>query len=446
MSIFGALFSGVSGLNAQAQAMGIISDNISNVNTIGYKKTATQFSTLVTQSATVSRYSPGGVRSAPNQLIDRQGLLQASASATDLAIAGNGFFVVNTEANPTAISGDYRYTRAGSFSPDENGNLRNAAGLYLRGWKIDDTGNITTNRSDLTATETVNIRGLTGSATPSTEITLKANLQASQSINTAVSGGTYSAGDIANGTTTPDFERSVQIFDSQGQTHTLTFGMLKNTTANQWLTEIYVKPASDVNTTAHPNGLIASGTIAFNADGSLDLTNTSNALKSLTIQYAASSGVSNSSLTIDYGTDGKTDGFTQFDAPSQLISSDVNGAVFGTLRGVEVNEDGVMTAIFDNGTRQDIYKLPIATFPNANGLGNKSGNAYIQTSQSGDFTLNEAGIGGAGKIAPSALEASTVDLAEEFADMIITQRAYSASGKVITTADQMLDELIRLKR
>ena len=124
----------------------------------------------------------------------------------------------------------------------------------------------------------------------------------------------------------------------------------------------------------------------------------------------------------------------------------MNGALFGSLSSVNINEQGVVVANFDNGITKNLYKLPLATFTNANGLQAKTGNAFISTDDSGDFNLQEASVGGAGLVASSSLEASTVDLAEEFTNMIITQRAFSASARIITTADEMLEELIRLKR
>ena len=446
MSLYGALFSGVSGLAAQSQAMGMISDNIANVYTIGYKKTQAQFKTLVTQSATSTTYSPGGVQSRPSQLIDQQGLLQASASDSDLALAGDGFFVVNSLANPTPIDGEYLFTRAGSFTPDENGNLRNAAGLYLQGWPIDATGNIPSNRSDLSQLETVNINGLTGTAAASTTVSFSANLQASQTINAAVVGATYAVGDLATDTVTPDFERTIQIFDSQGGSRSLTFSFLKDNTANDWLVEVFVEPAADTDLGTHPNGLIASGTMAFNTDGTLDLGGTTAGLLNLAITWDPAIGVDPSAIAVDFGTDATADGMTQYDSASLLESSSTDGSVFGALDSIVFSEEGVVTAVFKNGTRRNINQLPVAVFTNPNGLGNRTGNAYIATTESGALSLNEAGVGGAGLVAPSALEASTVDLAEEFTNMIITQRAYSASGKIITTADEMLDELIRIKR
>lgn len=442
MSIYGAMFSGVSGISAQSQAMGMIADNISNVNTIGYKKTHASFSTLVTTAASATTYSPGGVASNPSSLIDRQGLLQSSASPTDLAISGAGFFVVNTANGQGTNAGSYLFTRAGSFNPDAQGYLRNTADYYLQGWPIDSTGALPSSRTNLTSLETVNIANLTGTATPTSTLSIDANLQSSQAT------AAYTFGDMSAGTVTPHFERTIQIFDSKGGTRGVTMGFFRDNAlaANQWAVEIYANPSTDVT---NPNGLLnAAGTslLAFNTDGTLD-TGTSNIPTTLAITtWAATLGIANSSIAIDWGVDGTSEGMTQFDSASALIKTEVNGAIFGSLSGVQIDEAGLVTAVFDNGTRRDIYKIPIARFPNANGLDNRNGNAYIQTSGSGDLSLLEGAQGGAGKIAASALEASTVDLAEEFTNMIQTQQAYSASSRIITTADEMLDELIRLIR
>ena len=441
MSLYGALFSGVSALSAQSQSMGIIADNITNVNTIGYKTTRADFSTLVTSSGSAAKYSPGGVSSNPTALIDRQGLLQASTSATDLAITGKGFFVVNTAQVPSSSSGTYLYTRAGSFSADSNGYLKNTGGLYLQGYPYDASGALPSNRS-LASMESININNLTGTASPTTTLAISANLNSDQ---TPVA---YTFGDMSAGTVTPDFERSVQIYDSKGGVRALTFGFVRNNAlaANRWSVEIYANPATDVT---NANGLLnAVGTsqLAFNTDGTLDATNTNLPTTLSITTWATALGIANSSIAIDYGTDAQADGLTQFANPSALISSDTNGAVYGALTGVGVSEEGVVTALFDNGTRQDIYKVPMALFPNVNGLEARSGNAYIGSISAGDLTLQDAGTGGSGLIAASNLEASTVDLAEEFSIMIQTQQAYSASARIITSADEMLDELIRLAR
>jgi flagellar hook protein FlgE len=553
MSLFGALFSGVSGLTAQSDALGAISDNITNVDTVGYKRTVDRFSTLVTTPASGTTYTPGGVTVSPLGLVDQQGLLQASSSPTDLGITGNGLFVVNTVINPTATDGQYEFTRAGSFTADSNGNLHNAAGLFLQGWKIDANGNIPLNRSDLTALSTVNINGLTGTATATTAVSIKANLQASQTpgvtnplldsnaaivvaagtdvatatklantntftltsggvtdtftyesgapggvgqfhtygdlvtainatsnltasivngqlvvsgnnpTSTITTGGTlagaggtalftttaaptYTPGDMASGTVTPQFERSLGIFDSQGGTRNLTLAFVKDGTgADQWRAEIFVQPPTDTDQTVHPNGLVASGILAFNTDGTLDGAKTT-LPSALNITWNPSLGVSNSAIALNLGTNGQADGFTQFDTPSQQISSKVNGTIFGAFTGVNVNETGIVTAQFSNGQTRNLFQLPLAVFPNPDGLTNQTGNAYGLTPAAGQVSLLQPETGAAGKISPGTLEASTVDLGTEFTNMIITQRAYSAAGKIITTTDQMLDELIQLKR
>lgn len=444
MSIIAALQSGVTGLNAQSQSMSVIANNISNVSTVGFKASRTAFSTLVTQTVAATGFSTGGVKAESLNFNDVQGLLQQTTSSTDLAVSGNGFFVVNSDPEPSVTSGQFMFTRAGQFVPNEDGDLANTSGMFLQGWPIDASGEIPSNRTDLSVLETVNIRGLAGSAEATSEIELSANLQTTQAVNANI--GAYVAGDMADGTFTPDFQTSVQLFDSQGGVHNLAFSYLKSSTPNQWFTEVHVDPVADVDIATHPDGLIASGVTSFNSDGSFDAAGTTAALTNPTVTWNSNLGVDDSSLTIDYGSDGETDGFSQFNGNSRINTSNVNGAVFGGLTGVDINEEGVVTALFNNGTREDIFKLPVATFANANGLESKSGNNFLATNDSGDFSLNEAGEGSAGVIAASAVEGSTVDLTREFTLMIETQRSFSANGRIITTADEMLNELVNLKR
>jgi len=165
------------------------------------------------------------------------------------------------------------------------------------------------------------------------------------------------------------------------------------------------------------------------------------------VAWATSLGIDAQDTAVDLGgSAGTTGGFTQFDSPSNLISSQVNGAVFGGLAGVNIDKEGYVTALFDNGIQRKIYQLPIATFVNPAGLSAVSGNAYTVTNDSGPFNLKVPQTGGAGAVESQALEASTVDIAEEFTGLITTQRAYSANTRIITTADEMLQELIQIKR
>lgn len=452
MSLYGAMFSGVSGLAAQSQAMGMISDNISNVNTVGFKRSSAKFSTLVTESASENAYVPGGVMSRPFQMVSRQGLLQSSVSPTDLAISGEGFFVVNSVQQPTTTSGLYSFTRAGSFLPDEDGYLRNAAGYYLQGVAIPASGVVPALPTAVGSLETVNVYALSNSWQASTAMEATANLQSTQSVNANIGNYGFGGGNVnmSAGTIDPDFETTLQIYDSQGGTRNVTLGFLKRSTANQWYVEVYVEPSSDVNAAGaptHPNGRIAQGTISFGTDGSfssVSLTDPDGGAlgtgNQMTINWATALGLAQGQVTLDVST------FTQAASASRLISSEVDGAVLGAYAGVSIDENGIVYSLFDNGQSRAIYKLPVATFPNPDGLTNYNGNTWLEDVNSGPYSLLTAGTQGAGKVSSGALESSTVDLAEEFTNMIITQRAYSAAGKIITTADEMLDELIRLKR
>lgn len=430
MSLTGAMMIGVTGLNANSKALSIASSNIANVNTVGYKAGQNNFSTLLADSMGSGDISSQGVISIGTQNVTQQGLLQTTQSPTDLGINGNGFFVVNQLADGT---GRTLYTRAGNFTPDSNGDLKNAAGFYLMGWPVDINGNIPTDRNDMSP---VNVAGLSGKAQATTEMTVQANLQASTTAKT------YTAGDMASGAVTPDFTRTINVYDSQGGAQPLGISFVK-TGANTWAYEVSYQGASTNVTGTNP---IATGTMTFNSDGTLANANSpaspATGMINVTVPWnPATSGLQPQALSLNMGTVGSSDGLTQFDSPSALVNSSVNGALFGNLTGVNIDPNGFVTAQFSNGLVQKIYKLPIATFSNPNGLAAVSGNAYAVTNESGNAIVGEANTGGAGSIASSSLENSTVDLAGEFTNLITTQRAYSASARIITTADQMLQRL-----
>lgn len=447
MSLLAALFSGVSGLDAYSGALGIISDNIVNINTVGYKETRARFTTLVTESGSSTTYSPGGVQSLPQNLISHQGLLQSSSSATDLSIDGAGFFVVTDNPNSgTSTSTSVSFTRAGSFTPDASGLLRNTAGFYILGFPLDASGNppVTSEVGDL---QPINVSDLTGTAEPTTAVSLRANLQSTQVANSVGYAAGVAGTSIAGGGFAPNFQRNVSVFDSLGGAHTITITALKDSAnVNEWFVELYVDPPTDI--VAGPglhSGQIASGKLVFNTDGTIDAGASSAGLQT-SIPVAWTGGASAGNITFDFGTDGGSDGFTQFDSTSTLISSEVNGAVFGSVTGVSIDQNGIVTAVFDNGLTLAVAQLPIAVFQNPDGLTRKQGNSYTLSDRSGQFQLQIGGLGGAGFVAPSTLEASTVDLAKEFTQLITTQRAFSASTKIITTADEMLEELNRIVR
>ena len=232
---------------------------------------------------------------------------------------------------------------------------------------------------------------------------------------------------------------------------------MKSPTANEWFAEVHVVPASDLQATGRPDGLLASGVVAFTSDGQLDLANStlpstidilaSNATATdPQIGWATASGLAAQTLNLDIGGALTAGGLTQYDTPNELVESTVDGRAYGVLSSVEVDKDGYVNALFTNGLSRSIYQLPLATFPNMSGLNLEPGGAFSASPDSGQLNMKGANEGGSGAVQSRALEASTVDLAEEFTTLIVTQRAYSASSKIVTTADEMLDELIRIKR
>lgn len=443
MSLYGALFTGVTGLNAQTQSMAMISDNIANVNTVGYKRTTARFNTLVTDSGSEKTYSPAGVRATAFRTIGQQGQIATTGSDTDIAISGNGLIVVNTRSDGT---GNVLYTRAGSFGPDATGNLKNSGGTFLQGWPLDANGNIPAASADLSSLTTVNVTQFSGTAAATTNIEVSTNLDSGQTVYA----GAYAVNNMAAGTVTPHFVRNFIIFDSLGASHEMTIGYLK-TAANTWATEMYAAVPAEVTAGATA---LASGNLVFNGDATLDADNagsTAGTYNATTGDLVGSApitwtnGSSASTVTIDWGTNNLANGLTQFASSFNVAFVNQNGASVGLLNGVSIDQDGFVVASFSNGQNQAVYKLPLSTFADPSSLSPKEGNTYGETNKSGSFNLRQAGSGGAGFFVASALESSNVDIAQEFTDMIVTQRAYSANTRVITTADEMLEELIRLR-
>lgn len=467
MSINSAMLAGVSGLIANSSALAAISDNISNVNTVAYKRTTTNFHDIVTAQAVPGHYSAGGTEALTRKLVSQQGLIQAANSSTDLAINGDGFFVATAKGQGLQPTDERLFTRSGSFNVDANGYLVNDAGLYLQGWPVQANGTVNPNPSDLTTMGPINVKSLGTAVAPTSEVQINATLDkrvtpnatalATYSPSSAASMADY-ANNVANGTTPntgtqPDFTMEMNVFDSTGGSHKLAIGFLKSNTPNQWNAEVYAVPASDVNSAGEP-GQIASGVVAFKSDGSIDLAN-STLFGSLGAQpvlnlaasgsattpaWATSLGVAGQSITLDMSK------ISQLASTSALNSVNSDGASAGNVVSISVDTSGMVSAVFDNSQVRQIAQIGIATFPNADGLQAISGGAYRATSEAGVMVAKQPGVGGAGKISPSSLEASTVDLSSEFTGLITTQRAYSASSKIITTADQMLDELIRMKQ
>ena len=463
MSINSALAAGASGLLANSSALAAISDNIANVNTVGYKRVETLFTpNYKVRGGGEARYASSGVTSNSRLDVTSSGLLNPGSSPTDLAIDGQGFFVVRPSAANATGSDPVLFTRSGGFQTDDAGFLRNDAGQYLFAWPVQADGTVAQNPSNLDELEAINLSNIGGTASATSSVRINANLRASQAVSPAAAtyDATVAATNMASGNVTPDFQRTIQIYDTQGGVRSVTLSLLKSTTANQWHAELHVEPASDVTTGAGlNNGQISTGIIAFDTNGEIDAGNTTldvslnflgsdnvAPLGATDVQWSASTGIGGQTIALDLGNAGSPGGITQFDSPSTLDSTVVDGAIFGDFAGVEVSPEGFVSARFTNGVVRRIYQIPVATVFNPNGLASVGGASFQITEDSGAFTLNAPGVGSSGTISASTLENSNVDIATEFSNLIITQRAYSASSRIITTADEMLAEAIQMKR
>jgi flagellar hook protein FlgE len=482
MGLFGALFTGVSGLNAQSEALGIISNNIANVNTTGYKASNSSFSDLVTQTSAAEEYDPGGVRSNVSQNITQQGELTQTSSATDLAISGDGMFVVTANAADYSANAPV-YTRAGSFTTDASGDLVNTAGYYLMGWKLTSSGDLPAGSDTTSSLTPINVNAVSSVLQQTGNITLDVNVDSTD----VASGGTPG---VYNSSVTPNFSHQVSVIDSLGTSQSLTysstknypdawtttvtgggsnypytFGVLYSTSGNIQAAGAVTSAAVGSPTTAATSGT-ASDTFSSSISGNvLTVTEvndngTTHAITTHTA-YTYGSGVldpSTSPVNITLPAMNFNDGSstaqtvslditnsTQYDSADNVNSVTSDGVAFGTRTGISIDSQGYVSASYSNGEVEKIYQIPVATFNSYDSLQETTGDVYSQTSGSGSYVLRAANTGSAGTIDSSTLEDSNVDIADEFSKMIITQQAYSANTKVITTADQMLSTLLQIQ-
>jgi len=417
MYIYSALFAGVSGLNAQSARTQVIGNNIANINTYGFKASRTSFADILHQSMTwVSSNTQVG-RGTKLESITRDlshGSLETTNSGTDMAIDGDGFFIVSDGST------NY-YTRAGQFSFDANGYLNNPHGLTLQG-DVYVNGVPSGSRGDIQFTTT--------NSSPSTTSTfsLGANL------DSRASGAT-------------SFSTSLSIYDSLGTplTLTLTFTKSSSTPPSGTSAEWSVVPTlSDSGATVQIGGA-SSATISFNANGVLNSPATDPTITITGLTNGSSIG-SSGSITFDLIGNSSGNQITGYAATSAVNAVSQDGYSSGSLLSVSINQDGLITGLFTNGQSQSLAKISLAKFTNPLGLESKGNNQYAESYASGQPIVAVAGQGGIGKIAASSLEMSNVDLSREFVNLIMTQRAFQANSKIITTSDEMLTDLVNIAR
>ncbi len=423
MGIASSLYSGVSGLNVNSQAMSVIGNNIANSNTIGFKTSRALFADLLSSKVSGSGGTSEIGRGAGLSTVDNifsQGTFQNTELNSDLAIEGPGFFMV---ADP--VTSELRFTRAGAFRFDADGYLVNPEGFKVQGYMLDLNGNTVGDLTDIKA----NTRSFSP-ANATANITLNTNLNSN-----APYVGPFDVTDPAN---TSNYAASIQVYDSLGQTHLLTTYFTKLDPATNprewgWYTTV---DSSEIGGTPGTLTIVGQGTLQFDTTGQLT---------------APVVGVTNpGALTWTNGSD-QTQQIaidlqtTQFASDSVVVAQEQDGYGTGTLVKLTIDNDGYIIGNFSNGQPRKLAQIALAKFSNPGGLAKEGANLFSVSAKSGPPIIGTVGSG-VGKIFTNSLEQSNVDLAQEFVKMITTQRGFQANSKIITTTDEMLNELINLKR
>jgi flagellar hook protein FlgE len=434
MTISSSLNAGVAGLNANANKLATIADNIANSSTFGYKRVQADFYSVVVHGNTTTTFSAGGVRSTSMRLIDERGPLIGTDNSTDLAVDGRGFMAVTTIDAVNRADGDLpiSLTTTGSFRADADGVLRNSTGQVLMGWPANPDGSLGNfPRDSMSGLEPVRLDQNQYVANPTTMIQLGANLPATSTL----------AG--ADGET---FEMSVQYTGNLGTQETLTYIFTPSVPtsgySNTWNMAI-----SD---SASDGAEIAEYTLTFD-----DTQRAGGTLATVTTvtgdDYDGSTGVipltvGGGIVQLNIGTIGATGGMTQLSENFAPIGKASNGTPVARLVSVDIDDNGRLHANYDQGFSKTIYQIPVVDVPNPNGLTSSSNQTYKVSAASGPFYLWDSGDGPTGKLIGYSQEQSTTDVTQELTNLITTQRAYSSNVKVIQTVDEMLQETTNLKR
>ena len=423
-----SLFAGISGLRVHQTMLDVTGNNIANANTIGYKGGRAAFQDALTQTVIGGTGEIGlGSRLESVQKILTQGALNSTGLATDLALQGNGFFIVAGSHNGQTAN---FFTRAGQFTVDKDGYLVNLEGLRVQGFPADTAGALTAQPGDLLVG--------TASAQPraTANVQVKANLQADAAIGAPF--------DPANPNGTSNFSTSMTVYDTLGAAHGVQVFFTK-TASGAWDWNAMTDGAGLTGGTAGTLTSIASGTLAFDTAGALTtVTQASNFLplgavnpQALNFNFGDPTGVGAGTGLL---------GVTQFASPSASTFIGQDGFGSGQLASIRIDPTGNINGVFTNGQTRVLGQVAVAGFSAPDRMERVGGNLYQQTQSSGQPVVGAPGAGGRASIISGSLEQSNVDLAEQFVRLIAAQRAFQANSKTITTADQLLSELIALKR
>lgn len=427
-----SMFSGVSGLRAHQQRMDVIGNNVANVNTVGFKSSRVTFQEVFNQtlsgaSAPDSATSRGGTN--PIQVglgtsvgsVDTMmstGSSERTDNATDLSISGDGFFIVRGSSADT-----FKFTRAGNFGLDKLGNLVSGGGYCVYGWqKINEDGTFDTE----SPVEPINLYSDAHNGN-------KKIIAAKQTTNAAFSGNLNAANQISTET---QFAVPFTVYDALGNSYELSVNFRKSDMDDTGTTWDY--------TITYDNG--TNTPVVYKDDGQVKFDTKGRIIEGATDTFTVDldptlTGSDDFEINLNFNN------LTMYAGDSSVVPSDVNGYTTGTLTTFSIGSDGIITGIYSNGEQQPLGCIALASFSNPAGLEKVGDNLFIPTTNSGNFTKGlAAGTGGTGTLTPGTLEMSNVDLSSEFTNMIITQRGFQANSRIITTSDEMLQELVNLKR
>ncbi|MCC6718355.1 MAG: flagellar hook protein FlgE [Acetobacteraceae bacterium] len=436
MSLFGAMNTAISGLNAQSVAFGNISDNVANSQTIGFKRIDTSFIDYLTSSSALSN-SPGSVQARPDYRNSIQGTIAQSENPLAMGIVGQGFFAVSRAetvgSGSVIFSPQSFYSRAGDFQMDRNGFLVNSAGDYLNGWAVNPLNGVV----DRSSVNPIRVTQTVYNPQPTSEVSLSANLPATP-------------------TGTAPVSAQISVYDALGRDHVVTLDWTR-TAANDWTVAVNVP--DDIASTSRGTARVAFGPTASgnpvpqgtvgvvgNATGSVTAgAYAANTPATLSFDVDFGSGIQ--AITLNLGTYGLSGGMTQYAGTDfNLRGISQNGVPPGAFAGVATTQSGDVQVTYDNGQSRTIARVPVITFNDPDSLQRQDGQAFTATLASGDPLTQDARTNGAGGIVTNSLENSNVDIATEFTRLIVAQRAYSANTKMVTTADELLQQTLDMKR
>lgn len=421
MRLESAMYASREGLTAHGQAISVVGDNISNANTVAYKTSRVEFADLLPQGQGSLQSPSSAVSGGSGVKVSRvrqnfdTAVIEPTGRALDVAIDGEGFFVVGTPDNP-------RYTRAGNFALSPEGVLQDISGLDVLGLQAGGT-----------ALGPLNLREVALTATPTTEATLTGNLSADEAITEVVANpATFNAiGQSAS------YVSNFQVYDSQGSSHAVTLAFFK-TAPNTWTAQAYMDGADVGGQAGVPTAVGGPLELAFGEDGLIPADQQANLLMNVNAPY--SNGAAAGAFTINLG------GFTQFASPSQPASLNQNGQTAGNVTQYEFVKTGEIFAQLDTGQRVLIGTIQLANFANNDGLKRVGDNMYAATDDSGAAVTGNPGTGVLGAVSNFALERSSVDIATEFIDLLLFQRGYQANSQALSTSSDLLRDTIALMR